>query len=104
MKKFTVLFLTVLLSLSLVSVYATTEIKPSAPLTANTTEKAASKVLISRLNEIKELDKSNMTSSDKKALRTEVKTIKKQLKEYRGGIYLSLGAVIIIVLLLIILL
>ena len=104
MKKCTVLFMTILLSLSLVSVYATTEIKPSTPLTANSTEKAASEVLLSRLNEIKALDKSNMKSSDKKALRTEVKTIKKQLKEYRGGIYLSLGAVIIIILLLIILL
>jgi hypothetical protein len=60
--------------------------------------------LLNRLNEIDQMDKSDMKRSDKKQLRMEVKTIKKQLSELNGGIYLSVGAVIIIILLLILLL
>ena len=60
--------------------------------------------LVNRLEEIEILDKSDMTRSEKKQLRAEVKSIKKELKELGGGIYLSVGAVIIIILLLILLL
>lgn len=60
--------------------------------------------LISRLEEIKAMDKSNMSSVEKKALRKEVRSIKQSLKEVGGGVYLSVGAIIIIVLLLILLL
>jgi hypothetical protein len=56
------------------------------------------------LNEIKAMDKSDMTSSEKKALRKEVKVIKSSLRDSNSGIYLSVGAVIIIILLLILLL
>lgn len=62
------------------------------------------KTMLNRLNEIKEMDKSNLSSSEKKELRTEVKTIKKNLKASGHGIYLSVGAIIIIILLLILLL
>ncbi|MBB6004401.1 hypothetical protein [Arcicella rosea] len=61
-------------------------------------------VLINRLEEIKAMDKSNMSSIEKKALRKEVRSIKQSLKEVGGGVYLSVGAIIIIVLLLILLL
>jgi hypothetical protein len=60
--------------------------------------------MISRLKEIKAMDKSDMTSQEKKALRKEVRSIKKSLAELNGGVYLSVGAIIIIVLLLILLL
>ena len=62
------------------------------------------KTMLNRLNEIKEMDKSDLSSSEKKELRTEVKTIKKNLKASGHGIYLSVGAIIIIILLLILLL
>ncbi|MEL1241845.1 hypothetical protein [Flavobacterium flavipallidum] len=62
------------------------------------------KTMLNRLNEIKEMDKSNLSSSEKKELRTEVKTIKKNLKNSGHGIYLSVGTIIIILLLLILLL
>ncbi|MEA5256236.1 hypothetical protein VB264_00465 [Arcicella aquatica] len=75
------------------------------------TEKAASpevkaevKSMMNRLEEIKAMDKSNMSSAEKKALRQEVRSIKKSMKEVGGGVYLSAGAIIIIVLLLILLL
>lgn len=62
---------------------------------------AKSEVLVKRLIEIKEMDKSELTQLDKKQLRTEVLSIENQLKNLDGGIYLSVGAIIIIVLLLI---
>jgi cytochrome c-type biogenesis protein CcmH/NrfG len=62
-------------------------------------------VLTARLTEIKEMDRSNMSSAEKKALRKEVRSIKSELREQAsGGVYLSVGALILIVLLLILLL
>lgn len=60
--------------------------------------------LLHRLEEIKSMDRSNMNRSEKRALRKEVKSIKKELATAGGGVYLSVGAIIIIVLLLILIL
>ncbi|MTI41193.1 hypothetical protein [Fulvivirga lutimaris] len=85
----------------------------SVPATALPNEKSNKKpvttetnsaVLIERLEDIKAVDKHSITTTEKKELRKEVKSIKKQLKKNGGGVYLSAGAVILIVLLLIILL
>lgn len=65
---------------------------------------AEAQAMVSRIEEIKAMDKSKMNSSEKKALRKEVRSIKKNLTELNGGVYLSVGAIIIIVLLLILLL
>lgn len=62
------------------------------------------KVMLLRLDEIKAMDKSELNSSEKKALRKEVKAIKSTLRSTGNGIYLSVGAIIIIILLLILLL
>lgn len=62
------------------------------------------KVMYDRLEEIKNMDKSELSSSDKKALRKEVRAIKTNLRSSGNGIYLSVGAIIIIILLLIIIL
>ena len=73
--------------------------------TETTNNDAHAQQLIARLKEIRDMDKSNLTSSEKKALRKEVKEMKKEVKrEGSKGIYLSVGAIIIIVLLLILLL
>ena len=77
------------------------------PTTISNTSKevpAEVKVLLSRLDEIKAMDKSNLTAADKKILRKEVRTIKSRMRSNGNGIYLSVGAIIIIILLLIILL
>lgn len=55
-----------------------------------------------RLVEIKNMDKSNLTQVEKKELRKEVKELRKQA--LNNGIYLSVGAIIIVILLLILLL
>ena len=60
--------------------------------------------LLQRLQDIKGMNKSEMTSQEKKGLRKEVKEIKKEMKRTSKGIYLSVGAVIIIILLLILIL
>ena len=60
--------------------------------------------LLIRLNEIKTMDKSSLSSAEKKALRKEVRAAKSRMKELGGGVYLSAGAIIIIILLLILIL
>jgi hypothetical protein len=45
-----------------------------------------------------------MKASEKKELRKEVRTIKAQLKASNNGVYLSVGAIIIVILLLILIL
>jgi len=63
--------------------------------------------LMNRLREIKDMDKSSLTSSEKKALRKELKQMKREARADRDrsrGVYLSVGAIIIIILLLILLL
>jgi hypothetical protein len=56
--------------------------------------------LINRLEEIKAMDKSNLTRAERRALKKEVRAAKKRL-DSSGGIYLSVGVVIVIILLLI---
>ena len=60
--------------------------------------------MLNRLEEIKEMDKSSLKSSEKKELRKEVREIKENLRSSGNGLYLSVGAIIIIILLLILLL
>jgi hypothetical protein len=67
-------------------------------------ENAEVKAMIDRLNEIKAMDKSKLSSAEKKDLRKEVKSIRSNLKDVSGGIYISGAAVIVIVVLLLILL
>jgi hypothetical protein len=74
------------------------------PAIENAESAARAEVLVNRLNEIKEMDKSEMTRAEKKELRKEVKAIKSELKATGNGVYLSVGAIIIIILLLILLL
>lgn len=56
-----------------------------------------------RVLEIKEMDFSTLDRAEKKAIKTELKELNKEAKR-GGGLYLSLGAIIVIVLLLILLL
>ncbi|MEY4541746.1 MAG: hypothetical protein RLZZ306_3503 [Bacteroidota bacterium] len=103
MKKITLYFLTIIALLSFTPVTSMAKSENGTTPTEKV-ESAEAKVMISRLEEIKSMDKSNMSSKEKKALRKEVRSIKKSLAELNGGVYLSVGAIIIIVLLLILLL
>jgi hypothetical protein len=67
-----------------------------------TPKEQMAKQINSRLIEIKNMDKTEMTRAEKKDLKKEVKELRK--KATNNGIYLSVGAIIIIILLLILLL
>ena len=57
-----------------------------------------------RVTEIQNMDKTNLSASEKKALRKELMGMKKQADGLNSKVYLSVGAIIIIILLLILIL
>lgn len=61
------------------------------------------KAMEMRLEAIKSMDIRSMSRPERKAIKQEVKSIKKKM-DSSGGIYISVGAVILIIILLIILL
>lgn len=76
----------------------------TVPVTTKTVEPLEVRTLTARLDEINAMDKSNISSHEKRQLRKEVRSIKSQLRRVSGGVYLSAGAIIIILLLVILLL
>ncbi|HVX48588.1 MAG TPA: hypothetical protein VHB48_00470 [Chitinophagaceae bacterium] len=58
----------------------------------------------SRLEEIKHMDKTNLTREERRELKHEVKGMRKEAKAMGGGVYLSVGAILIIILVLILIL
>ncbi len=60
--------------------------------------------LTTRLKEIRSMKVSTLSRNEKQSLRREVKDIKREMKTIKGGVYLSVGAIIIVALLLILLL
>jgi hypothetical protein len=101
MSKIRMVMILLLLAIS-VPTFATT-IDPVTEAAVNNapTNEAKSEILLKRLEEIKDMDKSDMTRAERKALRKEVKEIKASMKAYGSGVYISVGAAIIIILLLI---
>jgi hypothetical protein len=59
--------------------------------------------MIDRVYEIREMDKSELTRTERRELRKEVREIKKEVRSSNSGIFISTGALIIILLLIIIL-
>ena len=100
-------FILLLMTLLLVAFPSTVVAAENAPLHTTTpppTEIPAEiQVMLHRLEEIKDLDKSSLSSVEKKELRKEVRTIKKDVRATGNGLYISTGAVIIILLLIILL-
>jgi biopolymer transport protein ExbD len=106
MKKTSFYVMIIVLSLTIMpSPLFASEKKHALPSSNSATELPAEvKVMINRLDEIKAMDMSKLSSVEKKELRKEVRTIKKELKSIGKGVYLSIGAIIIIILLLILIL
>lgn len=77
---------------------------PEATEEIKLSEADVAKTLNARLIEIKKMDKRGLSAIQKKELRDEVKAIKSELKANGGGVYLSLGGILLIVLLLVLLL
>jgi hypothetical protein len=80
-------------------------IVPGTPAASSSakTEDPRARQLVQRLEDIRDVNKSELTGSEKKDLRKEVRGIKREMKTIKGGVYLSAGAIIIVILLLILL-
>ncbi len=113
MKKFTVFisFTMMLFLLSLNGMAATMVVNSDntdkiATTTTLTPEQKQARVaeITIRVNQIRDMDKSQLTRADKRALRAELRSLKAESNSNGGGIYLSVGAIIIIILLLILIL
>ncbi|HMI78373.1 MAG TPA: hypothetical protein VK484_06240 [Ferruginibacter sp.] len=81
--------------------------RPATEKVMNMTEeakKARLEEISNRVNEIKAMDRSTLSRSERKAIRKELRSMNKESKAMSGGVYLSVGAIIIIILLLILIL
>jgi hypothetical protein len=102
MKKLIYSFLLIfVLGLSVNTVSAAT-VKDKVEMT--TEQKVQLEKITNRVEEIRAMDKSNMSRAEKRELRKELRTMKKEARAMGGGVYLSVGAIIIIILLLILIL
>ena len=101
MKKTRLYLMIMMLSLGAFNAISASEKKPKT--TTPSEIPAEIRVMLNRLEEIKGMDKSEMNSSDKKALRKEIRAIKTNIRSSGNGLYISSGAIIIILLIIIIL-
>ena len=105
MKKTLCIALFVMLVTS-IPTYAASGTNPIKEKVANMTteeKKLRAEEIKRRVYEIRDMDKSDLTRADRKALRVELREMKKEARAIQG-IYLSVGAIIIIILLLILIL
>jgi hypothetical protein len=105
MKKLLIGLITSLLLIAFnpVATYAAVEKNMNATSLNKNEELERAKILLNRLDEIKGMDVTAMSPSQKSELQKEVKTIQNDLKGLSGGVYISATALIIILLLLIVL-
>jgi len=106
--KISIAILSFLLTVNVVSTYAATvdNNRPNKERVDRMTveqKKARLEEISTRVNEIKEMDKSGLSKSEKKAIKKELREMRKESRETKG-VYLSVGAIIIIILLLILIL
>jgi hypothetical protein len=104
MKKLSLYAMILLVSLSSFSSPIIAAEKNSKTPTETKAVQAEVAKLVTRLETIRAMDKSTLDRSEKRVLRKEVRAIKSELKDKRHGVYVSVGAFIIIILLLVILL
>jgi hypothetical protein len=76
--------------------------RPVNPVPSKEAE-AEIKRLTNRLEEIKSMDLDNMPRGEKRVLKKEVKATKKKIADLGGGVYISAGALLVIIILLILL-
>ncbi len=90
--------------MSLIAIPATGLASNGVPANPAPTEVPAHvQTMLNRIDEIKEMDRSELSRAERKELRKEVREINKELRATGNGVYISVGALIIILLLIIIL-
>jgi len=96
------MFLALAMMFSIGSYAATGNGAPAS--TTRAAKEAEMSRLENRLEEIKAMDIENMPRSEKRKYAKEVKQIQKKMNAVGGGVYISAGALLVIVILLIVLL
>ncbi len=71
--------------------------------TENTLSEEEISLMTKRVEEIRDMDKSEMNSKERKELRKELREIKSDIKKSGGTVYISGGALILIIILVILL-
>jgi hypothetical protein len=61
-------------------------------------------ILIARVEEIRDMDKSNLTATERRDLRRELKAIKEDVRRQGGYIYIGAGTLLVILILVLLLL
>jgi len=81
---------------------STSDLKSNEPV-AKENKLSAEEVnrLVNRVEEIRKMDKSTLTTSEKRELRKEIKSIKKNVRKHGEVIYISGGTILLIILILI---
>lgn len=79
---------------------------PATPVEHNKTtgDEERAQQLLRRLGDIRNTDMNKLSKAEKRSLRKEVREIKKELATISGGVYISVGALLLIIVLLILLL
>jgi hypothetical protein len=95
--KLTAYFLSlVFLMISFVPVASADGGKDPSALSADEAQRL--EIINDRVSEIKAMDFSELTKAQKKEIKNELREIKKEAKDVGGGLYISAGAIIIILL------
>jgi len=102
-KSVIVLLLATIMSVGSFAAPASNEVTPATAPSAAANE-AEMQRLTNRLEEIKAMDLKNMPRSEKRKYAKEVKQIQKKMNAVGGGVYISAGALIVVLVLLLILL
>lgn len=79
-----------------------TSVKAAEPVVPMAETPAEQRVLIERLDAIRHINKKALSRTERKALRKETRALKKKLDRY-GGVYISAGALVVIILLILLL-
>jgi hypothetical protein len=98
-----VFMMTVLLFTSIPLAASATEPRAKGPDPEPTEIPVEVQEMLDRIEEIKEMDRSALSRAEKKELRKELREMKKEVRAKGYGIYLSAGAIILILLLIILL-
>jgi hypothetical protein len=107
MKKIILFALMFVFSLGAFNVFAGTSGIKDNPVAPAKTENKLSEEEMSRLTkrveEIRDMDKTNLTVKEKRELKKELKAIKENVKRDGGYIYIGTGALILIIILIVVL-
>jgi hypothetical protein len=108
MKKMIFLVLVFIGSLSATTAFASNPKSPEKNAIPAKTENKLSAEELNRLTrrveEIRDMDKSNLSATEKRELRKELKAIKESVKKQGGYVYIGAGTIILIIILVVLLL